>query len=462
MNVIVPFFPQNSLEKEVMIARLQGEAGFLHDLARHQGFRDMKIHCFADQQEIICLLKQHQLPVQLLQSPESDELPALLPFGAMAGIRAVAATVAPLDNDDLIVLNPLTGHLPFQSILTAYNRFLETDTAILLSVHDAHDHPAQLDAYYRIIDFTLLCLLDSNDTLAPMATKPFLFDWSQMGIHHHLPNNLYQCRLIDDTYAFLELRREKAAPATKDDQKAFEPLWESLNPHQARCLFPQRSPLAPLPSGKLTGFSLAAGSSPALLLAADNELGALGLYIRKPLAALAPLTIRLWGHRQDAPPHLTPMTTNPSPSRSFSWLGKRYIGPIVRFVHDQQVEYYSIAVLQAVTGSRADHVEPLLFENAPWRINTTNGKRFNTFTDKEICGRQDLPPVFEPDRTLFISKARYCDNLPDVLKRHGAEGFRLDSFATTSQQGLAERLRITNNHRLKGDEAKAGMSFAGV
>ena len=192
MNILLPLFPTNAIEKALLPETLR-RSPFLRDLAALGGPPPTwRVLAVAADQALLDIVAPFGAQCRLLDvEPEADGC-GLLPPGTRRALELLRAGQPGEPGQpaadalwcvlDLGVPEPdAPGLESVQKACELYER--ETPVAVA-SVVVVDDHPAQLDAYYRLLDVELLVFLHSAGVSSAHArtdgwlqSTPFFLEW---------------------------------------------------------------------------------------------------------------------------------------------------------------------------------------------------------------------------------------------------------------------------------------------
>lgn len=478
MNIVIPVFPTNEVEKELMWEKIGGEPLISCTLKRLSELKGARLFVFTDQKGVAEYLRSFDLSSYYINSNPTQDEATIFPNGTSPSLKYLMTDLGISENEHFVIIDYRNPNISADIIQKAYQKHLRSKKPILFSLTEVVDHPAQLDAYYRILETDVVCLLDQDDRsqsffysaqqkfleseintkigLSDMeVSKPFYFDWISYGITCANGTGVY-ARYFNEYNARMlpveELNREELKGTDTLCLYYFE------SPDEARRLV-DRSILEIEGYGQIGGLSFLNDfiHVNCLLLRSDQE-ASLFLYINENLIE-GSLTVRCW-----------PILSNPlingevrnyfatreqlKQNKTFIFYDCTFVGPICEFEATEGLDGYIIAVLERSGGGHADFSEPLEVKEGTWSVDPVTRKRTNLITDKKIMGRQDFPKVFRPDGSMAIlnRKATYEINKP--LQSNEAVGFVLDIPHSVRIQSKIDLLTLRARKKVEIQEWK--------
>ncbi len=411
MNILLPLYPTNDTQRALLPGALR-RAPFLRDLAAlggpPPGWRVLAVAADADLLEIAAAsgVSCRRLDIE----PDADSC-GFLPCGTDAILEQVLAE-PDTTTDALWCVLDLSAPLPGAATLDAVERALrlyerESPLAVA-SVAEVEDHPAQLDAYYRLLDVELLALVEPDaENPGWLQSAPQFVEWEAFGADQPPAPGLL-CSLVPEADSW-RLRTEEGVPETPSVHADSVTLLSvgsglarrmvstdalRLEHTRAACAVPFFKPLD--------------GSSCLLLRESSTQVG---LHVRETPDGSEPV-VRVWpiGERRLLP--VPPMENDQVNAEAYSTVRRgnaAFAGPVLRFAPPEGTDALAVAFLERASGEDVDFMEPL---EAPasasgsfWHVDKATKQRTNGQTGRAITGRQDFYPLYEFDRTLCLFRA---------------------------------------------------------
>jgi hypothetical protein len=89
MNIIVPVFPKNNLEKELLWAKIGGEPFILFALKQLCKLQEPRLFVFTDQERIIHYLQSLNIQYDFIHLDISHDLPEIFPPGTSVTLKCL-------------------------------------------------------------------------------------------------------------------------------------------------------------------------------------------------------------------------------------------------------------------------------------------------------------------------------------------------------------------------------------
>ncbi len=433
MNILLPLYPTNATERALLPGTLR-RAPFLRDLAALGGPPPhWRVLAVAADTELLDIVAASGVSCRNLDIEPDAESCGFLPCGTGAFFEQVLAEECAADSYwcvlDLSVPQP--GAPTLEAVLKALRLYERETPLAVASVAEVDDHPAQLDAYYRLLDVELLALLEPDAKNSGWSrSAPQFVEWEAFGAAQP-PASGAHCVLVPAADSW-RIREEEFLPegsvADADSVRLF-----SVGSGLARRMLPAAAlrtestrPVCAVPF-----FKPLAGGCCLLLRESPTEVG---LYVRESTGGSEPV-IRVWalGQRRLLPvpplesePDLAGERTQGDPPPVVRIGNTGFSGPILRFALPEGTDALAVAVLERASGEEVDFMEPLeapLSEHgAFWHVDKATKQRTNGQTGKPITGRQDFYPLYEFDRALCLFQAGDFSRLADAAEQGRVAG----------------------------------------
>lgn len=440
MNIVLPVFPANAEEAALLCQEAGGVAlglRLMRALARLPGAR---VHLFTDQPWLMEQARGMTARAHLLDSPDHEPPCALWPRGTRACLAHPGLEHCG-PGRKIMVLDYRAARLDADTVKAAWDRAKRPDPALLISVAQTREHPALLNAGYRILKLDTACLLDDRLPAdladSPVAgrvsacTRPFYFNWPPAC----LPANHAKVLVVSPGESGRVLLPAALEHCGHEDEVF---LYHHGAATARRLRIGKQDPAA-------AGFSvLFREEPPHVLLTRDIEAAEMRVHVSTALAG-PDVVARVWefdaqGIRDDGVREFAVL--DPGPSRRTQAFGHDYTGPMARYPDDESRWGVVVALLERSRGGEMDVVEPLLVAQDLWSCAGASSIRVRASDSRPMHGRQDLMPVYVPDGTMLIA-AREVLPLAEALAAQGrACGFRLPKGRQVKMRSRFDLLRM--------------------
>ena len=481
MNIIVPVFPKNNLEKELLWAKIGGQPFILFALKQLCKLQEARLFVFTDQERIIHYLQSLNIQYDFIHRDISHDLPEIFPPGTSVTLKCLFKSHKMSKDEDLILVDYRNPLIIPDLVRKGYREYVKSRKPVLLSATEVGDHPAQFDAYYRIIDIDVVSLLYDDDdywfesffevvegrllsdeirgkiNLSAMAvSRPFYFDWKSYGIRFSGSSAIYM-RTFDNFRPKMTLVQN----ACKGFTNATSPpsLYFLENMDSARRLVTsEHGQLAPDLQLAGTSFKSDANQFGCILIKSHYN-SKMFLYINRDLLTTN-MTLRLWpfsncGLVNGAMKNDCVSEKSIERKKKIEMFGCTFLGPLCSFHVADNIDGYIVAILERTMEGSADYVEPLQVEEPLWAIDPVTKQRTNLLSGERILGRQDFPPVFRLDGAFVISKGKFFHEIGQMVQDGKAEMFSVDTSASIPVQSQIDLTKLELYER-RVDYASAG------
>lgn len=468
MNIIVPVFPKNNLEKELLWAKIGGQPFILFALKQLCKLQEARLFVFTDQERIIHYLRSLNIQYDFIHRDISNDLPEIFPPGTSVTMKCLFKSHKMSKDEDLILVDYRNPLIIPDLVRKAYREYVKSRKAVLLSATEVGDHPAQLDAYYRIIDVDIVILVDDGDdwfqsllgvvekrlpgdeirtniTLCNMAvSKPFFFDWQSYDCSTGTTMNIYG--RICNGYNWRMVPLEKLHQTIESTSGSSVSWYYFEKPDAARRLI-DRSLLVTDGEGQIAAlpFLRDLGSVEYMLIKSTPQTP-VHLYMKKAFINSNAL-LRIWpicdntvitGSAEDY--YLSRKDLNKK-SR-FTFLDSTFVGPVGSLEQAHGIYGYVVAILKRVSENVADFAEPFKTREELWQVDPVTKVRTDRVTGESILGRQDLPEVFKADGSLIIFHMEDIDHFEEMILDGKSEGLVLDSSRSCRIESQMDLLQL--------------------
>ncbi|BBO66718.1 hypothetical protein DSCA_06480 [Desulfosarcina alkanivorans] len=370
-----------------------------------------------------------------------------LPPGSVFCLEYIVQYHPELLSHDLAVVDYRYPGLSVDVIKHAHENLRHSSASILASLCTAVDHPAQFDAYYRIVEFDYLAIFDSDappdnrfaaDDAGDIGdvgisldgdfcwSKPLFFDWSARGIEAGVIGSRIFVRLQDTVQSRFFPRDTLADTNLSEDVHFGGWFWFEGPCRARRILRHEEFKNHAVRNLRGASFLKKIDHSPVILFRGEADT-VVEIFVRSDLVTAGTL-IRIWPLNQEpAIPH--------AESQEIHWKGlsdrqetfrlkdSKYLGGMGSIKLEEKCHAMLIALLQPVDQGTADVVEPLELDLQLWQVDRVTKRRRNALSGKPIMGRQDFPDVYHACSALTIFKN---GNIPE--KKSGFSGESLEPF----------------------------------
>lgn len=458
MNIIFPIFPQNDLETELMWSEIEGIPLFLCTAKAISKVDEFNVVICTDQEKVAEYKDLDNIDCHHIDADITAELFDFLPSGSQASIAHLVDLKPENKDSDFIILNYRNPLLTVDIVHKAYQEYVQSDEKPLLSMIEILDHPAQLNAYYQIIDVDSLCLIDSdynNENINGLRnseskskyriSKPWYFDWNSHGIEDLSKSELYVGSIKKS-----ELKIKHNKERKESDKPKF--LFVSENENMARRVFPADS-LQINGNNQIVGlpFFSTLENTPCVFVKRNNK-SEISFYLNQQLVHDSTM-IRVWplcGREiiESKVKNIFLSDHFRNELIEIEFAASTFVGPVDKFSVNTNISGYIIAILKSTTREYADYSEPLEVEEGYWHVDPLNGTRIDAQTGKPILGRQDLPMLLSPDSSISIFKGDELNGLNEALSNYNSIGFILDETMSISISSRIDFLKLKARTRI--------------
>ncbi len=423
MNILLPLYPTDTIVRALLPETLHA-APFLRELDALGGPPPYwRVLAVSDDQDLLDIMSASGVECRRLDLCPDSENCGFLPCGAREALDLLLAEEptpeageAAREDDalwcvlDLCMTGP--GAPTPGGVEKALRLFQEQAPLAVASVVEVEDHPAQLDAYFRLLDVELLTLLQPEAQGPWLRTGPQIVNWETFGAEDPPAENT-AC-ILEPAADTWRLRPDDSSAKTGSEIGDVIRLLPAAR-GKARRLVSKDAlraetdlPVCAVPFFK----ALNAGSCLLLQESATQEGMEAGLYIREDAGKSVP-QVRGWPLEGERLLPMDPLENNDAETdgkeQQRVLLGRTaYTGPVLRFVLPENADALAVAVLERSSGEEVDFMEPL---EAParsvpfWLVDKQTKQRSNGLTGKPITGRQDFYPLYEFDQALCLFRA---------------------------------------------------------
>ena len=475
MNIICPIFLESSSEKNLLRAPYGGEPYVDNALRRLNSEEDVRLNILTDHKD----LYQHfadegfnvfwvdagcDLTLDSDGDKKSDD-------SAFAHFRLPMLKKRlgdmPLDGtDELVLLDiryPLVTYPVINEALEQYHR---SKKALLVSVSQPIDHPAQIETYYIHVGFDILSMIDEDydiclfaeDALAryglryPVSafssvcfSKPFPFNWEGYRIQPDVQHSLIY-RVYDESH---ELWPRPCLGVECMERFASQPnskyfLFENIN--QARRLY-SSAHLETCSENNIRGlsFSKSVEASRCLISGGEDGTSAIiclhGEYVRNNYLMRIESTVASI-EKDSLNTAIVDIDRHVVGTHTIEAFGAKFHEMDIRLDRMMPGDHWTVTILENVSCGTADMSHPVQLTNAPWYTDPRTKRKYDSATERELTGRQLLPKVYSLDGALLVADVSNILNMEAEIDYDNAKGFVLSGPISRRVSSEIDFLRL--------------------
>lgn len=430
MNIIIPIYPVNADEEELLdldINQVPIAFSVVENLCHFSG---ANVHVFTT---VDSSLDFSSYPgVHHHKQEKQDVSIGLFSHLPSGSYESVVCCSQSFEKDEIMVIvdyrNPcITPDL----ILKAFDTYLQDPEKTLVSVTVPEDNPVQFNAYYRLIDIDVVCLLDGNgysmeslfsknDGETLLVTRPGPFEWGSFDGLYDENRGIYirrsRHKVGDAENEFVE-NDEDSIIYVKDGEGSARRVWA-------------HSTGSELGTPTMAGMSLVHSfrTMPIAVVPMGHETFA--LYVSDDIFNEKNAELRLCPFPRTESKDINPddlfiRLDETSCQDTFAWKGRTFHGPVHTFAWDGGVDGYMVSVVGQASGSHADFCEPLKIKDIC--MPSSDGlHRINSETGEVITGRQQFPLIYQLNSSLTIMSYGCLDHVAGHSYDNDLRAFILD------------------------------------
>ena len=402
--IILPIFPQNELEEELLWHEVEGMP-FL--ALQFMTLKNEEPIIVTDNEGVAALASQMNLIWRRIARTNPEKEENFCPPGSSTSIEALNKEGDPSHDCILLIVDYRFYPISKKILQEALIQHLKSGSSVSLSVSPSEENPCQLQTplVSNSIDIILfdgksytmkeLCQ-DTKDTPLAVDKEKKINLWM---LSRKIPFFDIDIDVSIQTYIKKSqrenLKKQIHYNSITDKKKSVStcvPNFFSLN--TAENNFSQK--------GKYV-----------LTKEGDNVT----LFIDSWLISNGS-TLRVWPIGEDSPKN-----KNKELSSNGLLVSKNYLTPILSFCHHTKPKGIIIATLEPAKSNTAEIFQFLQTEEALWAYDPTQQASVNLITGEKITGRQNFVEVHQPNRAFIISSRKNFNHIDRIIANGEAEGF---------------------------------------
>ena len=451
MILLLPIFPTNDVENQLLLETLRGKPLASFALKHVAACKENRALVLTNQDKIVEYSRALGLPCDFVNPDLSLDPGGMVPPGTSTGVRYVLDKLQEAEDEIVCIVDYRNPGITRSLIEQAKLEYFQSNPSVLISVREAVDHPAQVDRYYRILGIEVLCFLEEDEQAESIlstlreklvsgktraktqffdmvVSKPFHFNWGSYRIQSDRSRTGLYARIFDKTET--RLIPIEAFHRASHPNKERDVVWLYRDGFDTARRLVNRELLVLDGEAKILAVPFLRPVDFCACVLIGKPLDRVrDLYINSQLVK-NDLLVRTWGFCQNAFLTDAPGTARLSGAafertREIGFNSLRFLGPACSLNHVDGVDGYILTLLERVDRGRADFAEPFQPTEKLWEVDPQTKRRKNLTTGNVILGRQDFPPVFQIDGSLVIGKCRHVTEMGRILREGDAQGFLL-------------------------------------
>ncbi len=473
MKTIIPIFPKNNFEKKLVWTKYKGRPYVDVLIEKIKNLTDSPLVVFTDQNELVDYLSNTRIESccpNKNAGRNKYSSPYPWDFGLIKDL--IDKSRIDLQNDFLLVdiRNPFLTRQIIKEAIEQYNR---SENKCLVSVKKVLDNPVQLDAYYRIVDCEMLCLVDKTqrhkmipkqfnkfksaqkspiDLTSCVLSKPCFFNWAEFNVSEtDKIGEIYKIFSNQFNFWARPISAHTWIEETRMLSRGQYYLFDT--PLSARRIY-NREDLRLTDCLEVAGISFGRNLyCSTYLLVRDQKDLSMKLYIEKGAAQhnrmlkLVPIEKKYISNSNTVFSEENQILDDSN--KALYFLGRNFT-ECKNIPKIEPASGYFVALLESVEQGTADLTIPLQFDDGPWRCDQITNKRTNLINGKEIKGRQDFPEIYSPDGSFVIISGYRLESFEEIIADGEAEKYILDSINACKIQSGLDLLLLSTDDEKKG------------
>lgn len=329
----------------------------------------------------------------LVPSPAALEDDPWAPPGTLEALRLLETRLGGLP-DELLVLDRRAPLLLPQDVSAAAELLKDPGVEAAVGLEFLRDHPSQYKLFLRAMDFGTLHMLEDGPPPLPegladglVLTKPFDFDWEAKGVAPEMAGFFAPVPQNPDL---------QITPCPPPASAGDCPLFWRAGPARARLILAPPDQPRPRAGERLCGLGFNAAADGSLLLFRDESARTLRLALDPRTCGRFRRRLRFQffpGRERDAA--MDELAIEGS-AASIPWA-----------LPDTDVAGLTYQLLAEVEDAGYHLAEPFPVVQGPWAYEPENLRTVDPVHRGLLSGRQLLPPVYRPARSLLACRTRH-------------------------------------------------------